>query len=81
MQISQQQVVGDHQIADLQHDSPELFIILSYRRPLPQVKQVGLVAQGVVQVTELSFQGMTKILPKTYAQLSPILVGCQPPPC
>ena len=55
--------MGAHEVPDLQHNGPELLVIPSYRRPLAQVKQVGLVAQGMVQVVEFSFEGMAKILP------------------
>ena len=47
-QICQQQIVGAHEVPDLQHNGPELLIVLSYRGPLPQVKQAGLVVEGVV---------------------------------
>ena len=55
MQICQQQVVGTHEVPDLQHDRPEFLVIADYRRLLLQVKQPGLVAQVMVQVTEFSF--------------------------
>ena len=80
MQIHQQQVVGAHQVAHLQHYSPKLLIVPRYRRPLPQVKQMGLVAEGMMQVAELSLQGMAKILPCTNAQSSPVFIRYQLPP-
>ena len=55
MQVRQQQIMGAHYVAYFQHNSPELLIVPSHRRPLPQVKQMGLVAQGMVQITEFSF--------------------------
>ena len=45
-----------------QHYGPELFVVPSNRGPLPQVKQAGLVAQGMVQVAEFSFQAHGKNL-------------------
>ena len=67
--------MGTHEVPDLQHNGPELLVVPSYRGPLPQVKQAGLVAEGVVQVVEFSLQGMSKVLPCTYAQYSPVLVS------
>ena len=75
MQICQQQIVGAHEVPDLQHNGPELLVVPSYRGPLPQVEQVGLVAEGVAQVAEFSLQGMAKILPCTNAQSSPVLIS------
>ena len=80
MQIPQQQVMGAHEVPNLQHNGPELLVVPSYRGPLPQVKQAGLVAEGVVQVVEFSLQGMAKVLPCTNAQSSPVLISYQPPP-
>ena len=45
-----------------------------------QVKQPSLVAEGMVQVTELGFQCMAKVLPSAYSQLGPILICYGPPP-
>ena len=47
-QICQQQIVGAYEVPDLQHNGPELLVVPSCRGPLPQVKQVGLVVEGVV---------------------------------
>ena len=74
-QVCQQQIMGAHYITYFQHNSPELLIVPSDRGPLPQVKQMGLVAQGMVQITELSFQCVAKILPRTHTQSCPILVS------
>ena len=81
MQVCQQQVMGAHQITDLQHDRLELLIILGNRGPLLQVKWMGLVMQGMVQIMELGLQSMAKVLPSTYAQLGPVFVSYRPPPC
>jgi len=54
-QVRQQQIMGAHYVAYFQHSSPELLIAPSHRGQLPQVKQMGLVAQGMVQITEFSF--------------------------
>ena len=75
MQISEQQIMGAHQVPYFQHDGPKLFILLSHGRPLLQVKQARLVAEGMVQVTEFSLEGMAKILPCTNTQPGPILVS------
>ena len=47
--------MGAHQIANFQHGRPEYLVIAGNRGLLPQVKQLGLVAEGMVQVTELGF--------------------------
>ena len=80
MQTCQQQIMCTHEVLDLQHNCPEFIFILGNRGPLLQVKQVGLVLQGMVQVTELGFQGMAKILPCAYTQPYLILVSYQSPP-
>ena len=67
--------MGAHEVPDLQHNGPEILIVPCHRRLLPQVKQAGLVPEGVVQVVELSFQGMAKVLPCTNAQSSPVLIS------
>ena len=72
--------MGAHQVTHFQYYSPELLIVLSNRRTLPQVKQLGVVLQGMLQVMELSFQCMTKVLPSAYSQLGPIFVCHGPPP-
>ena len=64
-QICYQQIVGAHEATNLQHDCSELLIVVSNQGMLPQVKQVGLVAQGVVQITEFSFQSLAEIVPGT----------------
>ena len=67
--------MGAHEVPDLQHNGSELLVIPSYRRSLAQVKQVGLVAQGMVQIMEFSFKGMAEILPRTHTLSCPILVS------
>ena len=62
-QICQKQVMGTHQITHFQHDRTELFVVPGNRGPLPQVKQPRLVVQGMVEITEFSFQCMAEILP------------------
>ena len=57
--------MGAHEVTYFQHNCPKLLIIPGDRGTLPQVKQAGLIAQCVVQVTELGFQGMAEILPCT----------------
>ena len=66
MQIRQKQIVGAYEVPNFKHNSPELLIVPSHRGTLPQVKQAGLVAQGMVQVTEFSFNCVGKILPRTH---------------
>ena len=63
-QLRQEQVMGAHEVSNLQHYGPELFVVPSHRRPLPQVKQAGLVAQGMVQIPEFSFHSVAKVLPR-----------------
>ena len=58
--------MGTHEAPYFQHDSPEFLIIPSNRGPLPQVEQAGLVAQGMVQVAEFSFNCVAEILPRTH---------------
>ena len=41
---------------------------------------MGLVVQGMVQVTEFSFEGMAEILPCTYTKSCPILISYLLPP-
>ena len=62
-QICQKQIVGAHEVPNFEHNSPELLIVPSHRGTLPQVKQTGLVTQSMVQVAELRFQRMAKVLP------------------
>ena len=47
---------------------------------MTQVKQAGLVAQGMMQVTEFSFECMAEILPCAYTKSCPILISYQLPP-
>ena len=54
-QICQEQIVGAHEGPNFEHNSPELLIIPSHRGTLPQVKQMELVTQSMVQVAELCF--------------------------
>ena len=79
-QICQEQIVGAHEGPNFEHNSPELLIIPSHRGTLPQVKQTRLVAQGVVQIAELRFQRMAKVLPCAYPQFGPIFIGHGPLP-
>ena len=69
MQICQQQIVGTHEVPNFKHDSPELLVVPSHRGPLPQVKQAGLVAQGMVQIPGIQFQQRGKSL-TTYTHLT-----------
>ena len=41
---------------------------------------MGLVAQGMVQVTEFSFECMAEILPCAYTKSCPVLISYQSPP-
>ena len=66
-QVCQQQIMGAHYVAYFQHNSLELLIVPSHRGTLLQVKQAGLVTQGMVQIPEFSFQGVAEILPRTNA--------------
>ena len=59
--------MGAHEVPNFKHNSPELLIVPSRRGMLPQVKQAGLVTQGMVQIPEFSFQGVAEILPRTNA--------------
>ena len=56
--------MGAHEVSNLQHYGPELLVVPSHRRPLLQVKQAGLVAQGMVQIPEFSFHSVAKVLPR-----------------
>ena len=47
---------------------------------MTQVKQAGLVAQGMMQVTEFSFECMAEILPCAYTKSCPILISYQSTP-
>jgi hypothetical protein len=80
-QICQKQIVGAHEVPNFKHNSPELLIIPSHRGTLPQVKQTGLVTQSMVQVAELRFQRMAKVLPCAISQPCPIFIRYRSPPC
>ena len=74
MQVRQQQIMGNHEAMYFQHNCPKLFIVPDDRRPLLQVKQVGLVAQSMVKVAEFGFQILAETLPGTNPELCPILI-------
>lgn len=80
MQICQKQIVGTHEATNLQHNRPKLLIVMSNWGLLPQVKQVDLVVQGMVQVMEFSFQSLAEILPGTNPEFCPILICHWSPP-
>ena len=70
-QIRKQQILCRHKIANFEHNRPEVLVVLSNRHQLAQVKQLGLVPQGMVQVPKFSQQLLAKVLPSTNPQLSP----------
>ena len=80
MQVCQKQILCRHQIANVEHDYPEVLVVLCHRCQLAQVKQLCLVAQRVVEVPKLSLQLSTEILPSTNPQLSPTFCCNRMPP-
>ena len=71
MQVCKQQILRQHEVANFEHNHPEVLIILGYRRQLVQVKQLGLILQSTVQVPKFSLQLRAEILPSANPQLSP----------
>ena len=70
-QIHKQQILSGHKVANFEHNCPEVLVVLCDRRQLAQVKQLGLVPQGMVQVPKFSLQLLAEVLPSTNPQLSP----------
>ena len=67
--------MGSHEVTNLQHNCPKLLIEVGNRGMLLQVKQAGLMSQGMVQIMELGLQCLAEILPGTYPNFGPIFVG------
>ena len=49
-QVRKQQILRRHEIANFEHNRPEVLVILGNRHQLAQVEQLGLVPQCMVQV-------------------------------
>ena len=64
--------MGTHEATNLKHNRPKLLIVAGNRGILLQVKQAGLMLQGMVQIMELGFQCLAEILPGTYPKFGPI---------
>ena len=62
-QVWKEQILHRHQVTNFEHNSSEVLIILRDRCQLAQVKQLGLVPQGMMQIPKLSLQLRTRILP------------------